>query len=220
MRQEKYIKNNNQNYIIKKLYQNYIRVKNKNMSCMMSESESLQENERYDICQVMDKNKKYDICQRLDPPPPKGDVNIVKEFLEQKLSTAQLPLPSTSTEGGSCGKKLEHEDNKLEHVYESAPLPKMREGGEKCDKVFMNDTCPPPATVVSSNNEVMNGPLSRMRAKYNLEVGRLNCRCIIRKWKFCGKIKSLADGKVSRELIETLSLKDVKCADTINYTKK
>ena len=52
--------------------------------------------------------------------------------------------------------------------------------------------------------------ISRMRKKYNLEEGRVKCRCLIRKWKFCQHIKGLADGRVTPNLVETRSLKDVK----------
>ena len=53
------------------------------------------------------------------------------------------------------------------------------------------------------------GGLSRMRDKYNLEEGRLQCRCIVRKWKFCKGIKSLADGKVTPQLLKAREITEV-----------
>ena len=44
-----------------------------------------------------------------------------------------------------------------------------------------------------------------MREKYDLEIGRVNCRCILRRWGFCQHIKNLADQKVTRNLLESKS---------------
>ena len=34
---------------------------------------------------------------------------------------------------------------------------------------------------------------NRMRKRFNLEEGKVKCRCLIRRWRFCPHIKSLAD---------------------------
>ena len=41
-----------------------------------------------------------------------------------------------------------------------------------------------------------------MKMRYDLEEGKCMRKCILRKWKFCRKIKDIADGKVSRTLLE------------------
>ena len=41
-----------------------------------------------------------------------------------------------------------------------------------------------------------------MKARYNLEEGKLRCRCIIRKWKFCPRIRDLAGGRVTPALLK------------------
>ena len=43
---------------------------------------------------------------------------------------------------------------------------------------------------------------------YDIENGRISCKCIIRKWKFCPHIKGLADGRVNRALVESLTLRE------------
>ena len=40
-----------------------------------------------------------------------------------------------------------------------------------------------------------------MREEYDLEEGKLLCRCLIRRWKFCGRMKDLAGGKVTPNLL-------------------
>ena len=42
--------------------------------------------------------------------------------------------------------------------------------------------------------------------RYDLEVGKVKCQCIRRKWKFCAKIKDLAGGKVTPDLIKTFAV--------------
>ena len=37
--------------------------------------------------------------------------------------------------------------------------------------------------------------------KYDLELGKLSCNCLRRKWKFCPQIKALAGGKITPELL-------------------
>ena len=51
--------------------------------------------------------------------------------------------------------------------------------------------------------------LSRMRMKFNLEEGKLNCNCLRRKWKFCTKIKDMAGGRVTPTLLKTSSRKEI-----------
>ena len=47
------------------------------------------------------------------------------------------------------------------------------------------------------------GRLHRMKALYDLEVGKQDCRCLIRKWKFCAGIWSIAGGhKIIEQLLE------------------
>ena len=41
-----------------------------------------------------------------------------------------------------------------------------------------------------------------MRRLYDLESGKLHCRCLIRKWKFCSHIKTLAGGRVTPQLVK------------------
>ena len=48
----------------------------------------------------------------------------------------------------------------------------------------------------------------KMRSRYDLEAGKVRCRCLIRKWCFCSKIKDLADGKVSPNLVKTWTLSE------------
>ena len=43
--------------------------------------------------------------------------------------------------------------------------------------------------------------LGRLRERYDLEAGRLRCRCLIRRWKFCPKIKGMAGGRVTPNLL-------------------
>ena len=50
-------------------------------------------------------------------------------------------------------------------------------------------------------NGVQNNPLpplksgtERLKSLYNIEQGKIDCRCLIRKWKFCNEMKSLAGG--------------------------
>ena len=50
--------------------------------------------------------------------------------------------------------------------------------------------------------------MSRIRGRYNIDKGRMTCRCLIRKWKFYDHIEALADLKVSKDLVDTKSLKD------------
>ena len=45
---------------------------------------------------------------------------------------------------------------------------------------------------------------------YDLEEGKQKCSCLRRKWKFCTRIKSLADGKVTPALVKTRSMKDTR----------
>ena len=53
--------------------------------------------------------------------------------------------------------------------------------------------------------------LARMRAAFNLDEGRLECRCLIRKWKFCPHIRGQATGmKLGFNLIKTNTLKEAK----------
>ena len=52
--------------------------------------------------------------------------------------------------------------------------------------------------------------LSRMSQKYDLNEGRLICRCIVRKWMFCQHVKNLAEGhKLNSNLLHARALKDV-----------
>ena len=44
--------------------------------------------------------------------------------------------------------------------------------------------------------------------KYDLEEGKIKCNCLLRKWKFCDDIKSLAGGKVTPGLIYSKSVKN------------
>ena len=44
--------------------------------------------------------------------------------------------------------------------------------------------------------------IKRMRSLYDLEAGRLRCRCLIRKWKFCGRIRDLAGGRMAQMLLK------------------
>ena len=41
-----------------------------------------------------------------------------------------------------------------------------------------------------------------MRKLYDLEAGRLKCRCLIRKWKFCHRMKELTGGRVTPRLLK------------------
>ena len=78
---------------------------------------------------------------------------------------------------------------------------------------------------------VMNGPLgvnikpmdnmglNRMKSKYDLEAGKLACRCLIRKWKFCEDMKRLADGKVSKSLLECKSRHELNASGKTLYEK-
>ena len=65
------------------------------------------------------------------------------------------------------------------------------------------------------NNEVQSMPptlgrLSRMRQKYNLEDGKIKCRCLVRKWKFCQHIKLQAgDNKSNHSMLRSLTLREV-----------
>ena len=47
-----------------------------------------------------------------------------------------------------------------------------------------------------------NQGLARMRQRYDIKVGKLTCRCLIRKWKFCHLVKTLVGGKVTPKLIK------------------
>ena len=47
-----------------------------------------------------------------------------------------------------------------------------------------------------------------MRKKYNLEVGKNSCYCLVRKWKICDRMKALAGGKIKNHLIMTQTLWD------------
>ena len=54
------------------------------------------------------------------------------------------------------------------------------------------------------------GGLQRMKALYNLEEGRVGCRCILRRWKFCQHIKGQADGaRLNANLLQSHTLKEV-----------
>ena len=44
--------------------------------------------------------------------------------------------------------------------------------------------------------------ISRMKSQYNLEEGKLNCKCLIRKCCFYKHIRSVADGKVMPGLVK------------------
>ena len=51
--------------------------------------------------------------------------------------------------------------------------------------------------------------LLRMKELYDLEAGKLRCKCLIRKWKFCPHVKELAKGeKLNSELLNTWAFKD------------
>ena len=45
--------------------------------------------------------------------------------------------------------------------------------------------------------------------RYNLEEGKVRCQCIRRKWRFCGLVKGLADGRVTPWLLRSRTLKEV-----------
>ena len=62
------------------------------------------------------------------------------------------------------------------------------------------------------------GGLLRMKALYNLEEGRVGCRCILRRWKFCQHIKGQADGaKLNSKLLQTHTLKEVQTMEKNNH---
>ena len=68
---------------------------------------------------------------------------------------------------------------------------------------------PPEQGAGNQEQGAVEGPrISRMRAMFNLDEGKVLCRCLIRRWKFCDHIKSLAGGKVSGDLVKTSSLKE------------
>ena len=50
--------------------------------------------------------------------------------------------------------------------------------------------------------------LTKMKKMYNLEEGKLECQCLVRKWKFCQKICDLGDGKLGKNLIEAKILEN------------
>ena len=55
-----------------------------------------------------------------------------------------------------------------------------------------------------------NQRLTKMRSMYDLEEGKLTCRCLIQKWKFCKHVKGLADGnRLNAKLITSKALNDV-----------
>ena len=41
-----------------------------------------------------------------------------------------------------------------------------------------------------------------MKAKYDLREGKVRCRCVLRKWKFCETIRDLAGGRVTPGLLK------------------
>ena len=46
------------------------------------------------------------------------------------------------------------------------------------------------------------GKLKKMKAMYDLQEGRLQCRCLIRKCEFCPEIQLLAGGRVTPRLLK------------------
>ena len=50
--------------------------------------------------------------------------------------------------------------------------------------------------------DILKPSINRMKDRYDLNAGKVSCKCILRKWKFCKKIKDLAEGKVTRKLLE------------------
>ena len=64
------------------------------------------------------------------------------------------------------------------------------------------------------------GGLWRIKQRYNLDEGKIRCRCILRKWKFCKSIKTLADGHVTPKLLESRRLVDVENLKQISTDTK
>ena len=60
------------------------------------------------------------------------------------------------------------------------------------------------------------GGIWRMSARYNLEEGKMDCRCLLRKWKFCTHIKGLADNRVSKSLVMSRALEEARKTYEIN----
>ena len=53
------------------------------------------------------------------------------------------------------------------------------------------------------------GGLSKMRKYDDLEAGKLDCVCLIHKWKFCKTMKEIAGEKINKNLLE------LKCKKTL-----
>ena len=63
---------------------------------------------------------------------------------------------------------------------------------------------------MENGDQMASRGLVRIRQKYDLVKGKVTCRCLVRRWKFCKQIKNLADNKVSGDLVLSRTLKEVK----------
>ena len=73
---------------------------------------------------------------------------------------------------------------------------------------------------IKQSTEQTRPSISRMRSLYNLEAGKLGCRCLIRKWCFCKHIRNLADGKVTPGLVKCPELPSLERSSGSNKDRK
>ena len=45
--------------------------------------------------------------------------------------------------------------------------------------------------------------------KYDLDEGKINCLCLIRKWRFCPRIKEIANGRITPDMLKARNMKEV-----------
>ena len=64
--------------------------------------------------------------------------------------------------------------------------------------------------LVNEKHPKKHSRISRLRSMYDLEEGRISCRCLLRRWKFCPHIKGMADGHpLNAKLLATRTIAEV-----------